>query len=138
MRDRNRPRTIPWPRSTRCSTKSRSPGCRASPPRNARASIAPARSCGKEIPTPAERATARMICRPEKSRHRRRMSAGKISLAPPDILDWGRTRYEDAWRQQDELVAGRLAEEIGDTLVFTEHEPVFTLGLRAGAEAHLV
>ena len=66
------------------------------------------------------------------------MPAGKISLAPPDVLDWGRTRYEDAWRRQDELVAQRLAEEIGDTLVFTEHEPVFTLGLRAGAEAHLV
>ena len=53
-------------------------------------------------------------------------------------LDWGRTRYEDAWRRQDELVARRIAGEIGDTLVFTEHEPVFTLGLRHGAESHLV
>jgi lipoyl(octanoyl) transferase len=54
------------------------------------------------------------------------------------VVDWGRTRYEDAWRRQDELVARRLAGEIGDTLVFTEHEPVFTVGLRAGAERHLV
>jgi lipoyl(octanoyl) transferase len=54
------------------------------------------------------------------------------------VLDWGRTPYEDAWRRQDELVGRRLAGEISDTLVFTEHEPVFTVGLRAGAEKHLV
>jgi lipoyl(octanoyl) transferase len=54
------------------------------------------------------------------------------------IMDWGRTDYAAAWRQQDELVQQRLAGEIGDTLVFTEHEPVFTLGLRQGAGAHLV
>jgi lipoyl(octanoyl) transferase len=53
-------------------------------------------------------------------------------------LDWGRTAYAAAWRRQDELVAQRLAGEIGDTLVFTEHDPVFTLGLRAGAQANLV
>jgi len=53
-------------------------------------------------------------------------------------MDWGRTDYAAAWRQQDELVQQRLAGEIGDTLVFTEHEPVFTLGLRQGAGAHLV
>ncbi len=54
------------------------------------------------------------------------------------VLDWGRTGYAAAWRQQDELVRQRLAGEIGDTLVFTEHEPVFTLGLRQGAGANLV
>jgi lipoyl(octanoyl) transferase len=53
-------------------------------------------------------------------------------------LDWGRTGYAAAWRRQDELVARRIAGEVGDTLVFTEHDPVFTLGLRAGAEANLV
>jgi lipoyl(octanoyl) transferase len=36
------------------------------------------------------------------------------------------------------LVTQRINGEIGDTLVFTEHEPVFTIGLRAGAESHLV
>jgi lipoyl(octanoyl) transferase len=56
----------------------------------------------------------------------------------PSTLDWGRTRHEAAWRRQEELVARRLAGEIGDTLVFTEHEPVFTLGLRRGAEGHIV
>lgn len=58
--------------------------------------------------------------------------------APSSTLDWGRTRYEPAWRRQEQMVAQRLAEEIGDTLVFTEHDPVFTIGLRSGAEAHVV
>jgi lipoyl(octanoyl) transferase len=54
------------------------------------------------------------------------------------LLDWGRTRYEPAWRAQEELVARRLANGIPDTLVFTEHDPVYTVGLRSGAEKHLV
>jgi len=53
-------------------------------------------------------------------------------------LDWGRTRHTDAQRRQEELVARRMAGEIGDTLVFTEHEPVYTLGLRKGAAGNLV
>lgn len=53
-------------------------------------------------------------------------------------IDWGRTRYETAWRQQEELVAQRVAGTIGDTLVFTEHEAVFTIGMRSGAESNLV
>lgn len=63
--------------------------------------------------------------------------------APPAVAslatqDWGRTEYRAAWTRQDALVAQRIAGEIGDTLVFTEHDPVFTLGQRAGAEANLV
>ncbi|PTX96366.1 lipoate-protein ligase B [Opitutus sp. ER46] len=53
-------------------------------------------------------------------------------------IDWGRTRYADALARQEALVAQRIADEIGDTLVFTEHEPVFTIGMRGGADAHLV
>jgi lipoyl(octanoyl) transferase len=53
-------------------------------------------------------------------------------------LDWGRTAYADAWRRQEELVAARNGGEAGDTLVFTEHEPVFTMGVRRGAEQHLL
>ncbi|HLP06975.1 MAG TPA: lipoyl(octanoyl) transferase LipB [Opitutaceae bacterium] len=53
-------------------------------------------------------------------------------------VDWGRTRYRDAWQRQDELVAARLAGSTPDTLVFTEHEPVFTMGMRRGAEQNLV
>jgi lipoyl(octanoyl) transferase len=57
---------------------------------------------------------------------------------PVAVVDWGRTRYEPARLAQEALVAQRLAGEIGDTLVFTEHDPVFTVGLRTGAEQHLV
>jgi lipoyl(octanoyl) transferase len=45
----------------------------------------------------------------------------------PSTLDWGRTRHEAAWRRQEELVARRLAGDVGDTLV-----------LRRGAEGHIV
>ena len=58
--------------------------------------------------------------------------------AGPVTLDWGRTPYAVAWRQQEALVAQRLAGEVGDTLVFTEHEPVVTLGVRPGAARHVV
>jgi lipoyl(octanoyl) transferase len=58
--------------------------------------------------------------------------------ATPAVLDWGRTRYEEALTRQVDLVDQRLRGECGDTLVFTEHEPVFTVGLRSGAEQHLV
>ena len=54
------------------------------------------------------------------------------------VLDWGRTNYDDARRRQEELVGQRIAGTIGDTLIFTEHDPVFTVGLRQGADAHLV
>lgn len=54
------------------------------------------------------------------------------------VLDWGCTGYEPARLAQEALVAQHLAGEIGDTLVFTEHKPVFTIGLRSGAEQHLV
>lgn len=60
------------------------------------------------------------------------------STPPVATVDWGRTRYREAWRRQDELVAARLAGTAPDTLVFTEHEPVFTLGMRSGAARHLV
>ena len=53
-------------------------------------------------------------------------------------LDWGRTGYTLAWQQQDDLVARRNAGEIGDTLVFTEHNPVYTLGVRRESGEHLV
>jgi len=69
-------------------------------------------------------------------------AAAPASLRPaaaaPAVVDWGRTEYTAAWRRQEELVACRLAGEIGDTLVFTEHEPVYTLGVRIGAARHLL
>ncbi len=66
-----------------------------------------------------------------------------MNAAPPTgaglaVVDWGRTGYEDALRRQEELVAARLADAAPDTLVFTEHDPVYTLGVRRGAERHLL
>lgn len=65
-------------------------------------------------------------------------TASQTAPTPLAVLDWGRTRYEAAWKAQDALVARRIAQEIPDTLVFTEHEPVYTVGLRRGAEQNLV
>jgi lipoyl(octanoyl) transferase len=53
-------------------------------------------------------------------------------------IDWGLTRYAEASQRQEALVAARIAGNEPDTLVFTEHEPVFTVGMRSGAENHLV
>jgi lipoyl(octanoyl) transferase len=65
-----------------------------------------------------------------------------MSLSPTsaavNVLDWGRTQYAAALARQTALVERRIMGEIGDTLVFTEHEPVFTLGMRAGTGAHLL
>lgn len=60
------------------------------------------------------------------------------TLTAVTLEDWGRTEYRVAWDRQAARVAQRIAGEVGDTLVFTEHEPVFTLGMRPGAERHLV
>jgi lipoyl(octanoyl) transferase len=54
------------------------------------------------------------------------------------IIDWQRTEYRAACERQENLVTQRIAGEIGDTLVFTEHDPVYTIGVRSGADGHLV
>ena len=55
-----------------------------------------------------------------------------------NVVDWGRTAYRDAWQRQEELVAARNDQRAADTLVFTEHNPVFTMGVRRGAEQNLL
>jgi lipoyl(octanoyl) transferase len=64
--------------------------------------------------------------------------ASARSTAPVAVLDWGRTEYRSAWAAQDALMRDRIDGRIGDTLVFTEHESVYTVGVRPGAERHLV
>lgn len=66
------------------------------------------------------------------------MTAHHTAAPALAVLDWGRTRYADAWRRQEEQLAQRLAGTAPDALVFTEHEPVFTMGLRQGAAQNLV
>ena len=58
--------------------------------------------------------------------------------SPLSVTDWGRTAYGDAFERQKELVDKRRNSAAPDTLVFTEHDPVYTLGLRKGAEQHLI
>lgn len=55
-----------------------------------------------------------------------------------EIIDWGRTRYAAAFERQKEQVDARKADQADDSLIFTEHDPVYTMGLRKGADQHLV
>ena len=50
-----------------------------------------------------------------------------------DVRRLGRTRYEDVHRLQRELVEQRIAGEVGDVLILTEHEPVVTVGRGSAA-----
>ena len=45
-----------------------------------------------------------------------------------EVRRLSRTRYEDAHRLQSELLEQRIAGAISDQLLFTEHDPVITLG----------
>ena len=53
-------------------------------------------------------------------------------------IDWGRTEYLDAFARQRELVGLRRTDACPDTLVLTEHDPVYTIGVRLGAADHLI
>lgn len=54
------------------------------------------------------------------------------------ILDWGRTAYAEATARQLQQVDDRIHGRVPDTLIFTEHDPVYTVGLRRGADSHLL
>lgn len=58
--------------------------------------------------------------------------------APLEVIDWGLTHYEDAFERQKARVEQRRGGHCGDALIFTEHAPVYTMGLRKGAEQHLI
>jgi lipoate-protein ligase B len=55
-----------------------------------------------------------------------------------NTVHWGLTDYADALERQFELVRQRQAGLIPDTLVLTEHRPVYTTGSRAGADKHIL
>lgn len=55
-----------------------------------------------------------------------------------ETLEWGTLSYEDAWRRQMNRLRARQANHVSDTLIFVEHPPVFTLGVRRGADEHVV
>ena len=52
------------------------------------------------------------------------------------ILDLGRRSYTDCWKEQKRLVDQRVAGTINDTLVFVEHDPVYTAGTSAREKRH--
>jgi lipoyl(octanoyl) transferase len=54
------------------------------------------------------------------------------------VEDWGRTDYVTALERQRTTVAHRIAAQRPDTLIFTEHNPVYTVGLHPGAHTHLL
>jgi lipoyl(octanoyl) transferase len=60
------------------------------------------------------------------------------SHPPLPVIDWGRTAYREALRRQLALVDERRRDACPDTLVLTEHDPVYTIGARPGADRHLV
>lgn len=53
-------------------------------------------------------------------------------------IDWGLTRYDEAFEKQQRVVNSRIGQEIADALIFTEHYPVYTLGKRKGTLDHLI
>lgn len=56
-----------------------------------------------------------------------------------EALFYNRPRqYRDFLEQQEELLKARIADEVGDTVLFLEHEPVVTAGRRLRAEHLLV
>jgi lipoate-protein ligase B len=59
-------------------------------------------------------------------------------MAELEIIDWGRVNYAEAFEWQKERVAARKSGDCGDAVIFTEHDPVYTLGLRKGAADHLI
>ena len=59
-------------------------------------------------------------------------------LFPFQVEDWGNTEYEAAFEKQKAYVRDRIDGKREDTLIYTEHLPVYTMGLRRGAEAHLI
>ena len=53
------------------------------------------------------------------------------------VTDLGRTRYAEAWHLQQQLWDLRRSQMIGDLLLYTEHEHVYTIG-KGGDSDHLL
>lgn len=51
--------------------------------------------------------------------------------------DLGRTEYTATWELQAQLLELRVGGHIGDTLLLTEHDPVYTIG-KTGTDDHLL
>ena len=60
------------------------------------------------------------------------------SITEIEVIDWELTDYADAFEQQKLRVEQRRRGECGDALIFTEHTPVYTMGMRKDSEQHLL
>lgn len=58
-------------------------------------------------------------------------------MRPLTVIDLGRTRYAEAWDLQRQLWEMRVRGDVSDLLLFTEHEPVYTVG-KGGDENHVL
>ncbi len=64
-----------------------------------------------------------------------------VEVTPPPALtleNWGLLPYTEALERQKKYVNRRISGEIGDTLIMTEHPPVYTIGVRKDATANLL
>lgn len=59
-------------------------------------------------------------------------------LAPLDVRDLGRCPYADAWALQKRLVDAICQGAASETLLLVEHDPVITLGRKAGAAGNVL
>ena len=53
------------------------------------------------------------------------------------VIDLGRQPYKPVWDFQRELQKKRIAQQISDTLLFVEHDPVYTIG-KNGSDLHVI
>jgi lipoyl(octanoyl) transferase len=53
------------------------------------------------------------------------------------IIDLGRQPYRPVWDFQRELQKERIDQLISDTLIFVEHDPVYTIG-KSGSDLHVI
>ena len=55
-----------------------------------------------------------------------------------EVIDWELTDYAEAFDKQNLRVEQRRTGECSDALIFTEHTPVYTIGMRKDSEQHLL
>jgi lipoyl(octanoyl) transferase len=60
-----------------------------------------------------------------------------VYLRTIDVVSLGRTDYKQCWDLQQRLLERRVACEVGDLLLLTEHSPVYTIG-KNGDDDHLL
>lgn len=55
-----------------------------------------------------------------------------------ELIRWGRIAYADAHAAMRARLEARVKDQVPDALILCEHDPVYTLGRRRGAEANVL